>query len=54
MGNKALAKREQVERMVRFPSSLYMNLKRSAGEEKRSVNAQVLVAVERYLEAQEK
>lgn len=50
MANKALRKRKQVERMVRIPGPLYVKFKDYAVSQNRSVNAELIVAMEEHLD----
>jgi len=38
---------------VRFPVAIYQDLKKRAGKSKRSLNAEVIVSVERFIAAME-
>lgn len=49
MGRKALAKRERVQRPIRFPGPMYVAVKELAERNHRSANAEVLAAVEAHL-----
>jgi hypothetical protein len=49
MGRKAEAKRERVERMIRFPQPLYRRLSAKAEREQRSIQGQVIAELERNI-----
>lgn len=48
-----MGKTDRVERIVRFPRPLYRRVQRLTKRTGRSVNAEVLVALERHLERDE-
>ena len=53
MGRKAIEKREQVERVIRFPTPLYLALREKAEQEDRSIQGQVIAELRRNIEVPE-
>lgn len=49
-----MAKVERIERIIRFPRPLYARLKKAAKRNERSANAEVIVALNEHLNAEEK